>query len=140
VVVRAAALGDDRFDESIWVGEDWELWLRLSERLTFAALPVTMVHRHLQGDNLTDPSLRELRSEVIFWTRWTERIPDASPAGRLAKDRLAAALLDSAHAELHLGGTASEARRMLRRLLRLERPRAIAKLWLRSLLPVSLGR
>jgi glycosyltransferase involved in cell wall biosynthesis len=53
VMVRRAILADERFDPTLAIASDYDMWVRLADRAAIACLPDTLVHYRDHAGNLS---------------------------------------------------------------------------------------
>ncbi len=91
VVVRRACLDKvGLFDEHLAVGEDWDLWIRISRYFEVGYEPTPLVLYRLHEDSLSTDSLRMRKTDLVVIKAALERDPELSTglgAARL-KERL----------------------------------------------------
>ncbi|MBN1585109.1 glycosyltransferase [Candidatus Uhrbacteria bacterium] len=64
-----------RFDESLRVGEDWDMWLRLAKefKYDFVNEPLIKIRRH--SDNAQADDLHVFRNLIRFYDKWASLVP-----------------------------------------------------------------
>lgn len=83
-VIRRDALADDRFDESLTSGEDYDLWLRLGERgIRWAAVDRFGVGYRIRADGMSKDFQRMAENETDILRRSFRRVRAKENAGRL---------------------------------------------------------
>jgi glycosyltransferase involved in cell wall biosynthesis len=82
-MLRSACFQDGlEVDTDLVASEDWDLWIRLSERWRFRYLPQTLVHYHPQPVSLTADRGRALLAYDQLFARHAQRIEALPPALR----------------------------------------------------------
>ena len=123
VILRRACLERvGGFDESLQIGQDTDLWLRIALEFPFAVVNRPLVRRRLHDANVTRDGRLLARCSLEIWSRYAERCIAMEPE---MKERLAAEL---AHKRWEHGfiegccllreGRSREARRQLREAIR----------------------
>lgn len=87
VMIRRSALGDMRFDSSIWFAEDWDLWIRLSRVGPFAVVPERLVLYRWHGSNSSRQArVMNLANEQVL--EKVLRTADGRAVRKIAKQHL----------------------------------------------------
>lgn len=71
-----------RFDENLRIGEDWDMWLRLSEHYDFDYVrePITRIRLH--PTNTQSRLTYSVEHHVQFYNKWCLRVPPSHPCLR----------------------------------------------------------
>jgi glycosyltransferase involved in cell wall biosynthesis len=112
VMVRRAALGDDRFCPDLHEAEDWDLWLRLAARGRFGYVDEELTDYRFHDSNTVRGRQRMLLAELVVLERtaaWL-REPGHRRAARTRRGRVFADLGHLAYAR----GDVQQARRFFR--------------------------
>jgi glycosyltransferase involved in cell wall biosynthesis len=112
VMLRRAALGDDRFFPELRVAEDWDLWLRLAARSRFGYVDEELTDYRFHDSNTVRGRQRMLLAELVVLERtaaWL-REPGHLRAARARRGRVFADLGHLAYAQ----GDLQRARRCFR--------------------------
>ncbi|HZI95465.1 MAG TPA: glycosyltransferase [Patescibacteria group bacterium] len=145
VIARRAAIDEvGRFDESLPIGQDTDLWFRLALRYPIAVVDQPLVRRRVHPGNITKNSRLLARCVVEIWSRYLDRCIEREPEmrRRLLEDfgRKRWSHLFEEGCSLLREGRPREARRRLGEAIGVSpfRPRPYA-FWLASLLRASAG-
>jgi len=90
VMVRKRVLDDlGGFNESFKIGEDYELWLRISSKYEADFIDEPLVIRHRHADNITSDSYLYLSSVILMMEQELAKHPGNSLKAKLIKKYLA---------------------------------------------------
>ncbi len=70
VVKRSAIAKHNGFNPKLRRGQDYDLWLRMSEKLNFCWINETLVKRRLHDSNVTRDNLRIDRAQIEILSKW----------------------------------------------------------------------
>ncbi len=80
VILRRSCLDSvGRFDESLAIGQDTDLWLRIALAFPFAVVSLPLVKRRLHGANTTRDQRLLVRCSREVWCRYAERCIEREP-------------------------------------------------------------
>jgi glycosyltransferase involved in cell wall biosynthesis len=79
VMMPSECLRAQRFDPKITVGEDWDLWVRLSRSIPFRYIPEALYGYRVYAGNTTRQAtyeLANLNSQVVMYEKWLSLFDD----------------------------------------------------------------
>lgn len=62
------------FDEKLRCGEDWDMWIRISQYFSFDYVPETLVHLRRHENNLSNIPMIHLRSNLYILRKWIREL------------------------------------------------------------------
>jgi glycosyltransferase involved in cell wall biosynthesis len=76
------------FDENLKFGEDWDMWLRISERYEIDFVDKVLVHIRKHGQNMTSNPSKIFEKELGFYGKWISHIRGRHPVPALWADKI----------------------------------------------------
>lgn len=91
LVERNALVSSGSFDESLRAAEDWDLWVKLSRRIRFAAVDEPLVHYRVLQDSMSHNAVLTMTNETMLVERLVSDVPTGF--GRFAMRRRIRAMI-----------------------------------------------
>jgi glycosyltransferase involved in cell wall biosynthesis len=62
------------FDEFLRCGEDWDMWIRISQNYSYDYVPEVLVHIRRHPQNLSNVPMIHLKSNLYILQKWVEKL------------------------------------------------------------------
>jgi GT2 family glycosyltransferase len=81
------------FDENLRYAEDWDMWLRITQKFEVDFNPSILVHIRKHENNMTFDTSKTFENELHFYSKWISIIEGSYPAPFFWADKITFRLL-----------------------------------------------
>lgn len=85
------------FDENLKYAEDWDMWLRITEKFEVDFVENVLVHIRKHEENMTSDTARTFENEIYFYNKWMSTIEGRYKIPLIWSDKITYRIITNIH-------------------------------------------